>query len=540
MRPIRVATSNRTELTRRVLDDELSRETSRMHDLVIRDATVIDGSGRAGFLADVAVDEGRIEAVGVVSEAGREEIGAEGLVVTPGFIDGHTHMDAQLFWDPLGTNLSWHGITTVVMGNCGFTLAPSSRGSERLVLDNLERAEDMSAAVLRAGIDWTWESFPQWLEAVDEAPKAINYAAQIGHSAIRTAAMGERAFGGTATDEDLRVMVSLLNEAFDAGAFGFTTSLSDHHLTPDGHPVASRSTSWRELTTLVGEVGDRAFELAIDTERTESADRSRAVSFYDELRDLAVSSGVTTMYGMRRQHRREQLEAFERVAAEGGTLLGQCWSVASTTLWSFATRMPAQPGRLIPVWRPEGRTVGDLAEETGTEIEALLDDLSRESGGVGLFRLADTPEQEAAALVNMRHPKTVMTFGDAGAHVTAISGADQQTSLLSKWVREQGALTLEEAVRMITSVPAAIWNLPQRGLVKEGWVADLNVFDPAAVGPAPPELVYDLPTGAARIVQKANGFRATIVGGEVTLSSGTPTGARPGRLLRWTERSAPA
>ena len=209
-------------------------------DLVVRGGTVIDGSGLGSFRADIGVVGDRIAAVGRIAARGREEIDAEGHVVTPGFIDGHTHLDAQLFWDPHGVNSCWHGVTTVVMGNCGFTLAPVRSDERALVVRNLERAEDIDPAALAAGIDWGWQTFPEYLDAVDRTPKAIHYAANIGHSALRTWAMGERAFEEPANDNDLTRMSNQLEAALRAGAIGFTTSRTEHHETSDDRPVASR------------------------------------------------------------------------------------------------------------------------------------------------------------------------------------------------------------------------------------------------------------------------------------------------------------
>ncbi|MFZ0665652.1 MAG: amidohydrolase family protein, partial [Acidimicrobiales bacterium] len=221
------------------------------YDLVIRNGTVVDGSGLGSFRADVALSGDRIAFVGRVRERGASEIDAEGHVVTPGFIDAHTHMDAQIFWDASGSSSCWHGVTTAVMGNCGFTLAPVRVNERALVVRNLEKAEDIDPAALEAGIDWSFGTFPEYLDAVDRLAMGINFAANIGHSALRTWAMGERAFEERASDEDLSLMAGQLADALKAGAIGFSTSRTQHHETSDGRPVASRLASWSELAALV-------------------------------------------------------------------------------------------------------------------------------------------------------------------------------------------------------------------------------------------------------------------------------------------------
>ena len=234
-------------------------------DLVIRNGTVIDGSGLPRYRADVGIKHGKITSIGRIREDAREVIDAEGHVVAPGFVDGHTHMDAQIFWDPLGTCSCWHGITTVVMGNCGFTLAPSKPGEEHLVVRNLERAEDISGEAMAAGIDWSWETYPEYLDTLEALPKGINYSGYVGHSALRTYAMGERAFTEDATDDDLAVMRRELRDAIRAGAMGFTTSRTPNHMTMDGRPVASRVALWdevRDLVNTMGEMNAGIFEIA--------------------------------------------------------------------------------------------------------------------------------------------------------------------------------------------------------------------------------------------------------------------------------------
>ena len=251
------------------------------YDVVIKNGTVVDGSGLPRFRADVGVRRGRIATIGRIRERAREVIDADGQIVAPGFVDGHTHMDAQVFWDPLGTCSCWHGVTSVVMGNCGFTLAPCAAADKALVIRNLERAEDIAAAAMDAGIDWSWTTFPEYLDRLETLPKGINYASYIGHSALRTYVMGERAFEQAANEDDLDAMARELRDAIRAGAIGFTTSRSPSHETPDRRPVASRLATWDEVRRLVGVMGEMnagIFEIAGGAPRppTSAARLSRA------------------------------------------------------------------------------------------------------------------------------------------------------------------------------------------------------------------------------------------------------------------------
>ena len=261
------------------------------YDLLIKNGTVIDGSGMPRVRADVGIVNGKIAAIGKIRESAKQVLDAEGHVVAPGFIDAHTHMDAQVFWDPLGTCSCWHGITSVVMGNCGFSLAPCSEKDKLLVMRNLERAEDISPEAMEAGIKWSWTTFPEYLDAVDRLPKGINYSAYMGHSALRTYVMGERAFTDTATPDDLEAMKHEMRNAIRAGAIGFTTSRTRNHQTPDGQPVASRLATWDEVRQLVGVMGDLGagiFEIA--TEDTGLAPE-RIREFLDRLKALALDTG---------------------------------------------------------------------------------------------------------------------------------------------------------------------------------------------------------------------------------------------------------
>jgi N-acyl-D-aspartate/D-glutamate deacylase len=558
-------------------------------DLVIRNGTVVDGSGLGSFRADVGVVGDRIAFVGPIHERGTREIDAEGQVVTPGFIDGHTHLDAQVFWDASGSSSCWHGVTSVVMGNCGFTLAPVRSDQRALVVRNLERAEDIDPAALAAGIDWDFETFPEYLDAVDRLPKGINFAAQVGHSALRTWAMGERAFEAEATDEDLAAMRGQLAESLRAGAIGFSTSRTMHHETSDNRPVASRLASWHEVATLVGvlgELGTGIFETA-DSAMSAPDPEARARGL-DRVRNLAADTQVPVTFGMVATRGSDYLLDFlDDAAASGGRCIAQTHCRGISVLLSLRTRLPfdligswgalrsrpvveqldvlgdpetrrpyvdaavhadysgwkgvgaqARPPDFegIRVYRaglPPNPTVADVARERGVHPAEAMIDLCVESGGDQLFIQPSLYQQDEEVLLRaMRHPRTVMTFSDSGAHLSQIADSSIHTHLLGHWVRDRQEFTLEEAVRMITLAPALAWGFTDRGLLREGMSADLNVFDPATVGPAVPRLVHDLPAGGLRLEQRSTGFAATVVSGEVTIRDGLPTGATPGRLVR--------
>jgi len=559
-------------------------------DLLVRNGTVVDGSGGARFRADVGIKDGRIVSVGRVVEKAGTTIDAEGLVVSPGFVDGHTHMDAQVFWDPLGSCSSYHGVTTAVMGNCGFTLAPCKAEDADLVFRNLERAEDLSRDAMLAGIRWNWESFPQFLDAVEAQPKGINYAGYIGHSALRTYVMGERAFSETASADDLDRMCRLVQEAVRAGAIGFSTSRTFNHITADDRPVASRVADWNEVRAIVnamGQTGKGVFELAGEAP---GRDPERIREYFDRLRDLAVESGVTQTWGMFSTRVAPELwrpyfDLLDETAAAGGRMYAQVHSRALNVLLSFEAhtpfdkwdvwkdirslpldeqkaklRDPAIKAKLVEVASREykgPRVVGAearpsqwewvypmfdmsfeqpsmaaLAAERGVHPVELMIDLSLEHDFKIYFRQPIANEDQGHVLEMMRHPRSLVTFSDSGAHVAQIMDSSLQTHLLSYWVREKQAFTLEQAVRRITYDTATVWGLHDRGLIRTGMAGDLVVFDPDTVGARLPEVVHDLPAGAKRLKQTATGIRHTVVNGEILLTDNEPTGATPGRLLR--------
>ena len=561
------------------------------YDLLIKNGWVVDGSGRPRYRADVGVSGGRIAAIGRIRESAREVLDAEGQVVSPGFVDGHTHMDAQVFWDPLGTCSCWHGITTVVMGNCGFTLAPCAKEDRHLVIRNLQRAEDISLEAMEAGIDWKWKTFAEFLDTVDGLPKGINYSGYMGHSALRTYVMGERAFEQTASEDDLRAMEAELRSGLQAGAIGFTTSRSPSHETPDRRPVASRLANWDEVRRLVGVMGDLnagIFELA-----GEAVDRDPnnpgLIDYHRRLRELAVETGRPITFGLfsRRDAPdawRAYVKLLEDTAAQGGRMTAQVHSRALSAVLSFKTQLPFDR---LPVWNelralpldeqkrrlrdPELRrklvaaareradrkaigtearpavyewihvmesvhgphkSVAEIAQARGVDpVEAMID-LGLETDMEVFFLQPIANENQEIALELIKNPRTVVTFSDSGAHVSQLMDASLQTHLLAHWVRAKQALTLEEAVRMLTFDTATMWGFSDRGLVREGMAADLVVFDPDTIAAEMPEVVNDLPAGARRLIQRCRGIAATVVNGEILLRDGKHTGALPGKLLR--------
>jgi N-acyl-D-amino-acid deacylase len=559
------------------------------YDLIIRNGTVIDGSGMPRYRADVGIAAGRIVSIGRLRDSAREVIDAEGHVVTPGIIDAHTHMDAQVFWDPLGTCSCWHGITSVVMGNCGFSLAPCGEKDKLLVMRNLERAEDISPEAMEAGIKWAWTTFPEYLDAVDRTAKGINYAAYIGHSALRTYVMGERAFSNEANEDDLQAMKREIRNAISAGAIGFTTSRTRNHQTPDGQPVASRLASWNEVRELVGAMGELnagIFEIAGEDTGVEGP---RVTDYLGRLKSIAVDTGVPVTFGMFSTRRapdywRQYFTLADETAAAGGRMFIQVHSRALNVLLSFETVTPFDK---LAVWRefrklplaeqeaglrdsetrrklveaarerrhdrpvgpeprnanfkwlfpldralPPYRSIAQIAEESNKEPVDVFIDMALEKNLKMFFIQTLTNEDQGHVLEMMRHPRSVVTFSDSGAHVSQIMDSSLQTHFLSYWVREKEEFSLEQAIRMLTFVPASHWGLQGRGLLREGYAADVIVFDPARITPELPKLEYDLPAGARRLKQKASGLLATVVNGQTVLRNNEHTGALPGKLLR--------
>ena len=564
-------------------------------DLLVRGGTIVDGSGAARYRGDVGVRGGRIVEIGRIRSAAERTIDADGLIVSPGFIDGHTHMDAQVAWDRIGSCSCWHGVTTVIMGNCGFALAPCRPADREWFARCLTAVEDIPTEAMLAGIDWTWETFPEYLANVDRLPKAINYGAYLGHSALRMYVMGQRALTEKATEEDLTRMVAAVKEAVRAGAMGFSSSRATTHVTPDDTPVASRIADWSELDRLVGALADLnagVFQIGPDISGGEAQRR-----FLTRLKQLGVESGRPIMFGVlsSRQGDRPnpwtyQLDYLDECAAAGARMWGQSTTRSINAIFSLKSYLPFD---VLPAWRelrglplaeqkrrladPAARgrlvaaeasmkprdnvfqgggaattdprkpdydnlyamkgvdwddpTIAQLSGQRGKHpVEVMIDLVLENDNQVFVQPLVN--EDPDHVLGMLRHPRTLATFSDSGAHVCQEMGSSLQTHLLSYWVRARQAFTLEEAVRKLTFDNASAWDLNDRGLVRAGYAADLVVFDEARVRPAMPSVETDLPGGARRLVQKAEGIAAVVVNGQVTLEHGRATGAVSGKLLR--------
>ncbi|HLK10324.1 MAG TPA: amidohydrolase family protein [Candidatus Binatia bacterium] len=561
-----------------------------MPDLVIRDALLCDGGGREAVRGDLAADGGRISALGRVRGRGTTEVDAGGLALAPGFIDVHTHYDCQLFWDPSASPSAWHGVTTVVMGNCGFTIAPCRAADRETLLRLLLFVEGMPIETLRAGVPWGWEDFAGYLAALDRLPLGVNVAPFIGHSAVRLHVMGAAALERAATAEERAAMAAAVRAGMAAGAIGWSTSRSPtHFFGDDGRPAPSRLADEDELLALAAALGDLdrgIIEVAPRTTIGAADDKAEEQRFFARLarasgkvvswaplldnpfapgsaqRLLAEAAALqaggaavvpqvgcrplelrfdfaTATFGLDNNAFWRPIMAEPRAARkrrfadpafrdelrrfEGGFVaaLAPCWD-------RLFVRLPATPGGR----RLQDRSVADIAGERGVPpVDAFCDlvlaeDLETQWGAVVL----NGDEDAVAAL--LRDPAGLLALSDAGAHVDTLSDQGFTTHLLGHWVRERGALALEEAVRLLTEVPARRYGLAGRGRLAPGAAADLVVFDPARVGARPAEMVRDLPCGQRRLIQRADGVEHVFVNGTAVVEHGVPTGRGAGRVLR--------
>jgi N-acyl-D-amino-acid deacylase len=555
------------------------------YDILIKDGLVVDGSGMPAYEADVGIAAGRVQTVGRIGGGAREVLDARGLVVAPGFIDPHTHYDAQLFWDPLATPTCWHGFTTVLMTNCGFGIAPLRREHQDYVMRMLAEVEAIPLRSLERGVPWSWQSYAEYLEALDRG-LGVNVLSLAPHSTIRYHVMGDDARKRPATDDEIGAMQRLVTGCMEAGAVGVSSSWGPVHFDGDGVPVPSRWAKEGEIAALA---------------RTLTALGRGVVCFIPKHLPVLAAEDMTAMARLSRDSGRPVL----------WNLLLQSWDapdhwrhVLQWTREAFAAGARVYPLALcerfdlsfslragvfgdMPAWkrffalplddkmrvlrRPEvraalqadlddptprvfskrlddvvvvtvtreehrpwvGKSVVEIAAAQGKRpLDALLDLALSEDLDTDFLIVGFQNGDENALRAMIADPYVVIGGSDGGAHVQFICQVAYSSYLLAHWVREARALPLEAAVRRLTFEPATLLGLRDRGLVREGFAADLVLFDPAAVAPGPREELQDLPGGARRIVRRARGYRATLVNGQVVLRDGEPTGRRPGRVLR--------
>ncbi|MDG2024443.1 MAG: amidohydrolase family protein [Actinomycetota bacterium] len=568
-------------------------------DVVIRGGAVVDGLGSPVIEADVAISGDRIVAVGEVKGSGLREIDASGRIVTPGFVDIHTHLDAQLAWDPIGSSSCWHGITSVVMGNCGVTFAPVRTEDITFLAEVMESVEDIPREAIMEGLPWDWRTFGEYLDFLDQLPKGLNVGGMVGHVAVRWNVMGEDSLDEEpASMEQIEAMCELVDEAMGSGALGFSTSRTLLHRTPDGRPIPGTFADDDELyafADVLGRHGRGVFESAPRFEKA-GADWAGLKHEIRTLGEITRRSGRPSTFGLVYNAVRPDMSdvALAEVASENssgaalrpqttcrpiGVVLGiqhrTPWARAGAT-WKSMRHMDLS-GRLALIRDPESRR--RLIEEANSPEEihgggSAMVDLSRlylldaedpdyRVGPEGTLeakasRAGVTPvelfldetdrsdgsvmlslpilNQDYEAIETMLHDDSiVMGLADAGAHVGQIMDSSQPTYFLSHWVRDTGFFSLEEGVRRITSDTADLFGLVDRGRIVEGAYADINVIDFDQLALTGPEYVHDFPGGAGRYIQRGAGYDATLVNGEVFMENGEHTGALAGVTLRSTD-----
>ena len=560
------------------------------HDLVIRGGLVVDGTGAEPVPADVAINGDRVTAVGAVDAKGTREIDADGRYVTPGFVDIHTHLDAQIAWDPIGSSSCWHGVTSVVLGNCGVTFAPCKPADRGFLAEMMESVEDIPAHAIMSGLPWDWESYGEYLDSIDRMPKGINTGGMVGHCAVRIHAMGERALDDApASDTDVAAMCELVAEAIDAGALGFSTSRTALHRVPDGRLVPGTTADAHELIELGRVLGERrrgVFEAASALGERGADGERRTRPEVALLGEISRLTGRPATFGLSQTKKvpgidTEALAEVEAQNALGARLRPQTTARGIGLLFGLVHRTPFDGA---PAWRalrdlkfderlalirdparraelvaaadglptipmtelyvlPEGDARYDLGADDTLEAHGVRRGVSVAEAFV---QICD--ERDGHVLVNwpflnddldavegmLRHPDSVLGLADAGAHVGMIMDSSQPTFFLTYWVRDRQLTTIGDAIRRLTSDTAELFGIADRGVLRPGAFADVNVIDLDGMRLPQPEYVYDFPNGAGRYVQTSTGYDATVVNGQVFMERGEHSGALAGRVLRST------
>ncbi len=558
------------------------------HDLVIRGGTVVDGTGSARQEADVAVQGDRIVEVGRVAESGRREIDGTGKVVCPGFVDIHTHLDAQVAWDPIASSSCYHGITSAVLGNCGVTFAPCKPEDRDYLANLMESVEDIPAESIRQGVPFAWETYGEYLQALDGMDKGINFGGMVGHCAVRYHAMGERSLDmDPAQPEDIEKMTALVDEAMSAGALGFSTSRTYMHKVPDGRHVPGTYADTDELLAIgavLGRHGKGVFEAAArlgEGDKEAHLPKTRAEVAW--MGQISRDNGVNVTFGLTQSYRRPDLyrrviEFAEEENAQGAHLrpqtsargIGGLFALDHRTpfghdpAWqqlhrlNFSERVAALEDAvtreaLMSIDIPAGFDLdlayvlvdGDVdyshnAEKTlaaiarrrnQTPVEAFIE-LNREHAGRVVIWYPGLNQSIDAVGEMLKNPTVAFGLADSGAHVGQIMDASSPTWLLSHWVRDTGQISLEEAIRGWTSDTAKLFGIRDRGELRPGAFADINVFDLDGLGIDLPEYKHDFPGGAGRYVQTGRGYEHVIVNGQCFMERGEHTGALGGVTLR--------
>ncbi|WP_426572262.1 N-acyl-D-amino-acid deacylase family protein [Aquihabitans sp. McL0605] len=558
-----------------------------MHDVIIRGGTVVDGTGGPARVADVAVTDGVVTHIGAVEGEAARTIDATGRIVTPGFVDIHTHLDAQISWDPLGTSSCFHGVTSVVIGNCGVTFAPCRPEDRRGLAEMMESVEDIPADAIMEGLSWEWETYGQYLSELDRRPKGLNVGGMVGHSALRRYVMGDRALDTDPTPDDLEAMVELVDEAMGAGALGLSSSRTILHTGADGQPIPGTFAGLDELLALTGVLGRHGtgvFETAAMLGSQNGATPESTVTEVGVLAAISQATGRPVSFGLTQTIagaglHRQVLELVAEANRDGAQVHPQTTVRSVGVLFGLAHHTPyggcpawqalndmglderlayvRSEARAELISQADGREGGidpallfpldtvpaDYSLDPSTSLaaraaavgkgpaELWLDLLDATDGACLLVWpfLNQTPAEVEHLLAD---PNVVLGLADAGAHVGQIMDASQPTWFLAHWVRDRALYSLEDGIARLTSIPADLFAMPDRGVLAVGRPADLNVIDLERLGLPLPTFAHDFPGGAGRWVQGADGYDVTMVNGVVTVEHGVHTGALPGVTLR--------